>query len=175
MSQFRKWFKWNFSYWPDDSTLTILAKVVYRWAWNRAIFCSLLWSSGSFLGTLRGREYSISATIHRNVHRKDTPDLLSRFPKSSFGAAVGNSPPFLTDLPFHDFLNYEPLIVVEIFGKIVKRPVCQKRGWVADGCYLFVLLCEDWSPKSSTHTLAKYHEKTRPTFCSVVEKLRWEA
>jgi len=29
--------------------------------------------------------------------------------------------------------NCEPLIVVEIFGKIVKRKVCQKRGWVAEG------------------------------------------
>jgi len=42
MSHFRKWFKCNFSSWSDESTLTILAKVVYRWAWNRAIFCSLL-------------------------------------------------------------------------------------------------------------------------------------
>jgi hypothetical protein len=31
--------------------------------------------------------------------------------------------------------NCEPLIVVEIFGKIVKRQVCQKRGWVADGWF----------------------------------------
>ena len=42
MSHFRKWFKWNGSSWPYESTLTILATVVYRWAWNRAIFCSLL-------------------------------------------------------------------------------------------------------------------------------------
>jgi len=27
----------------------------------------------------------------------------------------------------------EPRFVVEIFGKIVKRQVCQKRAWVADG------------------------------------------
>ena len=37
---------------------------------------------------------------------KTRPTSLFRFPKSSFGAAVGNSPPFLTNLPFHDFSNY---------------------------------------------------------------------
>ena len=43
--------------------------------------------------------------------------------------AVGNSRSFLTNLPFHDFSKRcEPLIVVEILGKIVKRKVCQKRG-----------------------------------------------
>jgi len=31
--------------------------------------------------------------------------------------------------------NCEPRFVVEIFGKIVKRQVCQKRGWVADGWF----------------------------------------
>jgi len=46
--------------------------------------------------------------------------------------AVGNSPPFVTNLPFHDFAqNCEPLIVVEIFGKIVKRPgVCHSSPFV---------------------------------------------
>ena len=45
-------------------------------------------NSGSgvcFRGTLRGCEYSIWATSPRKVPRKDTPDALFRFPKSSFG------------------------------------------------------------------------------------------
>ena len=39
----------------------------------------------SFRGTLRGCEYSIWATTIHKMPRKDTPDLLFRFPKSSFG------------------------------------------------------------------------------------------
>jgi len=34
---------------------------------------------------LRGCEYSIWATTIRKMHRKDTPDPLFHFPKSSFG------------------------------------------------------------------------------------------
>ena len=39
----------------------------------------------SFRDTLRGCEYSIWATNARKITRKDTPDLLFRLPKSSFG------------------------------------------------------------------------------------------
>ena len=54
-----------------------------------------------------------------------------------FVPAVGNSPPFWHKPAFSRFSqNCEPLIVVEIFGKIVKRQVCQKRGWVADGWFV---------------------------------------
>jgi len=42
-------------------------------------------SGVSFRRTLRGCEYSIWATNTRKVPRKHTPDLLFRFPKSSFG------------------------------------------------------------------------------------------
>jgi len=38
-----------------------------------------------FRGTLRGCEHSIWATNARTITRKDTPDLLFRFPTSSFG------------------------------------------------------------------------------------------
>ncbi len=37
----------------------------------------------------------------------------------------------------------------------------------------FDALCEDLYPKSSTHTLAKYVEKTRPTCCFVFQNLRF--
>jgi hypothetical protein len=56
-------------------------------------------SGVSFRGTLRGCEYSICATTPRKMPRKDTPDPLFRFPKSSFGR-----------------------------HKIVKRQVCQNGG-----------------------------------------------
>jgi len=39
----------------------------------------------SFRGSLRGCEYCIWATNARKITRKDTPDPLFRFPKSSFG------------------------------------------------------------------------------------------
>ena len=42
-------------------------------------------SGVSFRGSLRGCEYWIWATNARKITRKDTPDLLFRFPKSSFG------------------------------------------------------------------------------------------
>ena len=49
--------------------------------------------------------------------------------KNDLKAAVGNSPPFLTNLPFHDFSQlFQPRLVVHSFGKIVKRQVCQNRG-----------------------------------------------
>jgi len=60
MSHFRKWFKCNFSSWPDESNLTILAKVVYRWAWNRAIFCSLL-----------GTHHELTILWFRQTHHHD--------------------------------------------------------------------------------------------------------
>ncbi len=37
---------------------------------------------------------------------------------------------------------------------------------------LFEWLCDGSSPKSSTHTFAKYLEMTRPTQCSVFQNLR---
>ncbi len=66
---------------------------------------------------------------------KDERDKL----KKCFENALWNSRRQLTpvfDKPaFSRFpQNCEPLFVVEIFGEIVKRQVCQKRGWVADGC-----------------------------------------
>jgi len=75
-------------------------------------------SGVSFRWTLRGCEYSIWATNHRKVPRKDTPDISRRqltpvFDKPAFSRF---------------FQNCEPLIVVEIFGKIVKRQVCQNGG-----------------------------------------------
>jgi len=43
--------------------------------------------------------------------------------------AVGNSSPFLTNLPFHDFSNYfNHESWFTFLGKIVKRQVCQKGG-----------------------------------------------
>ena len=43
----------------------------------------------------------------------------------------------------------EPRFVVEIIGKIVKRQVCQKWGWVADGCYGSV----NHSPSNLCHVI----------------------
>ena len=37
---------------------------------------------------------------------------------------------------------------------------------------IFEVLCDGSSPKKSTHTLSKYLENTRPTFCSISENLR---
>jgi hypothetical protein len=34
---------------------------------------------------------------------------------------------------------FQPQFVVHIFGKIVKRQVCQKWGWVADGCDIMIM------------------------------------
>jgi len=83
-------------------------------------------SGVSFRRTLRGCEYSIWATNPRKVPRKHTPDLLFRFPKSSFGrhkivrsllgflshtalesnrpvSCVCNSCPFVRQYPFRPF------------------------------------------------------------------------
>ena len=40
------------------------------------------------------------------VLTKSLTHIFFDVPKSSFGAAVGNSSPFWTNLPFHDFPNY---------------------------------------------------------------------
>ncbi len=53
---------------------------------------------------------------------------------ASYGiaSAVGNSRPFLTNLPFHEFpeiVNHE--LWLKCLGN---SQVCQKRAWVADGC-----------------------------------------
>ncbi len=55
---------------------------------------------------------------------------------SSFGAAVGNSSPPFDKPAFSRFSQlFQPRIVVHLLGKIVKRQVCQKGGWVADGWF----------------------------------------
>ena len=60
---------------------------------------------------MNNRESGISGTGHaRSVQPSATPPVF-------------DTPAFLR---FSQ--NCEPLIVVEIFGKIVKRQVCQKRG-----------------------------------------------
>jgi len=150
MSHFRKWFKFNFSSWPDESTLTILAKVVYWWAWNCAIFCSLLCSPVDVRYLFL---YLLARKSQHNMHHRTstsrrqlvpffwTISILDKSPKVSttdsgwhiwrfvqngdcpkkgtscrrltstdsiyhlFCTAVGNSPPFLTNLPFHDSAN----------------------------------------------------------------------
>ncbi len=57
-------------------------------------------------------------------------------PKSSFGAAVGNSPLFWTNLPFHEFpKHFKPQFVVQNFREFVKRQVCPKWGCVAYGWF----------------------------------------
>jgi len=60
-------------------------------------------SGVSFRCTLRGCEFSIWATNARKITRKDTPDLLFRFPKSSFGeykVPSATRPLFLDNLHF---------------------------------------------------------------------------
>ena len=129
-------------------------------------------SGVSFRGTLRWCEYSIWATRPRKVPRKHTPDLLFRFPTSSFGrhksatflfAAMHEDfmfpnedlkrsnkalrvrvlerlfnetrrvplVPHFDKPAFSGFSKNEPQTVVEMFGKILKRPLCQNRGLVA--------------------------------------------
>ena len=111
------------------------------------------------------------------------PSLVQKLRSRS---AVGNSPlilcspnsrrqliPIFDKPAFSRFSQlFQPRIVVHHFGKIVKRQVCQKWGWVADGCPQTKILegltkdeirIFDWLfngslPKSSTHTLEKCFE-----------------
>jgi len=96
--------------------------------------------------------YCLARKNHKDAYRTSRP-----IPFGWSMSAVGNSPLFLTNRPFHDFpkpafsrfsQTCEPLILVKIFGKIVKRQVCQKRGWVADGWSMCdIRFCISWPEK----------------------------
>jgi len=206
----------------------------FKWAWNRAIFCSLLGSQHasshidraifcSLLGSQHASShidrvdspvdvrypvlYSLGQKNHNMHHRtstdsirqsmwfvarveyshplkvplKDTPNSLFSFPKSSFGSSRRQLTPVYKPAFSRFVQNFEPLSVVKIFGKIVKRQVCQKRGWVADGWtkqrsgVSFLGICDGSSPKSSTHTIAECLGKTRPNAVSFSKIFVWEA
>ena len=74
-----------------------------------------------------------------------------------FGAAVGNSPSFLTKLPFHDFYASQTKIL---------------ENETAGRACLFEVLCEGVSTRFGLRMLSKSLEKTHPTRGFVFQNLR---
>jgi len=132
-------------------------------------------------------------------HRLGTPQtrrvqLLPRFLTNLPFPAVGNSSPFLTQTClFTIFPNISTTIRGSQFWENHEKAGLSKTGMscrrlafsrihasqtkilvneTAGRACLFEALCEGSSPKSSTHTLAKCLEKTRPTRGFVYQNLR---
>jgi len=76
-----------------------------------------------------GCEYSIWATNHRKVTRKDTANRLFRFPKYSFGSSRRQLVPFFGQSPFWtNSQKCQPSIQVDTFGYLSKMEIVQKKG-----------------------------------------------
>ncbi len=111
-------------------------------------------------------------------------DACNNFARWLQVAAVGNSRPFLTSPPFHELPIFSTTIRSQ-FQEFVKRQVCQKRAWVADGwdvmiflqqvckmIYKKIIACYAiWCVGPTWHSIQMIH---RSRACSIVKLFKKE-